>query len=678
MIQIKAHTLMLKAFLINVLLLSTSLDGMLAELAVEQTPAIVRLLRNGSTPLHIAAHFDRVREIEELLKKGAEVHARDKDGATPLHIAAKRGNIRAVQALVPHAKREGWLDAYDNSGFTPLYYATSERKHEVIQCLLENGAQNRGAEGKSPLHRAAENGDLHAVKSIMGARPINDRKYLYCSYSYYSPLLSAAKSGSREVIDFFIEAGESVTVKGHEGTPLLVAARYGHVDAVRCLLEHGARLDKEGYDRKGAMQCAAMGGHVGMLEFLMELGLDINYSGGFEDSPIHLAVKNGHAGAADLLLSKGAHVDTCTLSNFMKHAAKSNDVKMLEVLLKHGAPINERGYRNPLIAAVKAGHVDATLFLLKRGAPIESALCVAAENGHLRIMELLLDCEAEIDKVSEDFSKKTSLGCAAMYGQVQAVQFLLRRGASVVRERLSEALSPLSHATIRPTPQKIKCAKLLLDAGAPVTRHELATGLCEKNLAAVRMMINAAPESIEYLIGEMRVTDLKTFEKMPEQVRNTIQEYFRNREWYLAEGRFRNGDNLDALFEVAAYCLDWEVLMILRSLGFDKLRTWRNEEGKNLFMLALEMHHLKAAGWFLDERICDINDTDLKGHDALWFAVGTGESSIVNQVLAAGAKVNEHHVLNASGVNNLALLMKLVVKYRYSNFPAGVGLNLFT
>ena len=32
-------------------------DGMLAELAVEQTPAIVRLLRNGSTPLHIATHF---------------------------------------------------------------------------------------------------------------------------------------------------------------------------------------------------------------------------------------------------------------------------------------------------------------------------------------------------------------------------------------------------------------------------------------------------------------------------------------------------------------------------------------------------------------------------------------------------------------------------------------------
>ena len=170
---------------------------------------------------------------------------------------------------------------------------------------------------------------------------------------------------------------------------------------------------------------------------------------------------------------------------------------------------------------------------------------------------------------------------------------------------------------------------------------------------------------------------VKTFEKMPEQVRSTAQEYFRNRELYLSQGRFRDEDNLDALFEVAAYFLDWQVLKIFENLGFAKLHSWRDEEGKNLLMGALEMQDLKAAGWFLNKRICDIKDTDLKGHDALWFAVGTGELSIVNEMLAAGAQVNEHHVSNAAGVNNLALLMKLVVKFRYSKHPE-IALNMFT
>ena len=170
MIRIRNHKSMMKAFLVSALFLIPSLNGMTAELAVEETPIIVRLLRNGSTPLHIAAYFDRVEEIEQLLEGGAqEAQAKDNDGATALHIAAKKGNIRAVQSLIAHVKRESeragvrFVHARDKSLFSPLYYATLEGKLEVIQCLFENGVclETEGyMKPKSPLDVAAENGDL--------------------------------------------------------------------------------------------------------------------------------------------------------------------------------------------------------------------------------------------------------------------------------------------------------------------------------------------------------------------------------------------------------------------------------------------------------------------------------------------------------------------------------------
>ena len=45
----------------------------------------------------------------------------------------------------------------------------------------------------------------------------------------------------------------------------------------------------------------------------------------------------------------------------------------------------------------QAGHLDATLFLLENDAHIGNALYEAAENGHVRIIELLLDFGADID-----------------------------------------------------------------------------------------------------------------------------------------------------------------------------------------------------------------------------------------------------------------------------------------
>jgi len=58
---------------------------------------------------------------------------------------------------------------------------------------------------------------------------------------------------------------------------------------------------------------------------------------------------------------------------------------------------------------------------------LSSALRIAAENGNVEMIELLLDIGASINAV--DNSGATALRLASRLGRVKAVQYLLRRGA---------------------------------------------------------------------------------------------------------------------------------------------------------------------------------------------------------------------------------------------------------
>lgn len=46
-----------------------------------------------STPLHLAAGYNRTRIVQLLLQHGADVHAKDKGGLVPLHNACSYGHF---------------------------------------------------------------------------------------------------------------------------------------------------------------------------------------------------------------------------------------------------------------------------------------------------------------------------------------------------------------------------------------------------------------------------------------------------------------------------------------------------------------------------------------------------------------------------------------------------------
>jgi tankyrase len=53
-----------------------------------------------STPLHLAAGYNRIRVVQILLQHGADVHAKDKGGLVPLHNSSSYGHLEVSQLLI--------------------------------------------------------------------------------------------------------------------------------------------------------------------------------------------------------------------------------------------------------------------------------------------------------------------------------------------------------------------------------------------------------------------------------------------------------------------------------------------------------------------------------------------------------------------------------------------------
>ncbi|KDO21281.1 serine/threonine protein kinase [Saprolegnia parasitica CBS 223.65] len=105
---------------------------------------------DGRSPLHLACFVQHHEIVKALLRKGANVNARF-NGETPLHIACKLGAIESVRLLTEKNGLE--LDAADMHGLTPLHYAVATCNKEIIHTLLTCRATVDAADvtGLTPL-----------------------------------------------------------------------------------------------------------------------------------------------------------------------------------------------------------------------------------------------------------------------------------------------------------------------------------------------------------------------------------------------------------------------------------------------------------------------------------------------------------------------------------------------
>jgi ankyrin repeat protein len=105
--------------------------------------------------------------VKSLLKAGAEKEARGYRKRIPPHLAVVNGDIDTVLRLLGLG-----LNITDKYGHTPLHVAARNGKHQVVQLLIDEGADIEANEMylRTPLHVSASNGKCEALRILVRGR----------------------------------------------------------------------------------------------------------------------------------------------------------------------------------------------------------------------------------------------------------------------------------------------------------------------------------------------------------------------------------------------------------------------------------------------------------------------------------------------------------------------------
>ena len=195
--------------------------------------------RAGTHPLYIAAennHSDVVRALLEVV---------DPRGATwnsysPLHVAADAGSTASLEVLV----EDGRLSVNDRTvnGTTPLFLATRRGQLDVVEKLLEHGANASIAmhSGVAPLYAAAELDRSDVVRRLLEVVDPRRSTLKQSAWRGFSCLHLAAVEGSTAALEILLADGRLPIDSRNIVAPLWVAAEHGQLESVKILLGHGA------------------------------------------------------------------------------------------------------------------------------------------------------------------------------------------------------------------------------------------------------------------------------------------------------------------------------------------------------------------------------------------------------------------------------------------------------
>eukprot|EP00794_Sanderia_malayensis_P000575 gene575-1234_t len=339
------------------------------------------------SPLHLAATSGNIEVAKELLLHKAKINPKDVDQMTPLHKAAMFGKLEMMQFLL---ERGSLINARDKDNYTPLLAAVWKGQTEAAELLCNKGARMHitDASLKTCVHLVVEYDHIDTLSMLMGTSAIG--------------LVNSTDKDYR--------------------TPLHYAALEGNIEALKILLENGAKPDFGDHEEKTPLHHAAEKGKPKCVEILCKTPhVDLNSSDENGRMPIHLAAMKGNIRVIRILANMGAEIDARDDTKWtpLDYAAKEGFFKSVSLLLENDAPVDacDKNKNTPLHWSASNGHVECVNLLLDNGADIalrdihgKNCLDFAIENNHQNVCMALVThqrWQEVLDNVDDD-------GCTPM------------------------------------------------------------------------------------------------------------------------------------------------------------------------------------------------------------------------------------------------------------------------
>ena len=423
---------------------------------------------------------------------GADMNKTDIKGVTPLLVASRHGYVDIVKLLIGAGADP---NGADNKGVTPVLAASESGHESVVKVLLKSGVYLRGTdEGDTPLSVAAQLGHEAIVKILLEVQAGSLKKA-----DGTMPIHLAAEYGHEAIVTALVRSGADVNIRKSGGaSPLLLAAQNGHDTVVNELLKAGAEVDaimlsggpenNLELDSNGdtALLLASQKGHHKVVNVLLRAGADMNRFGSATSHALAQALcicgwcegrrqqaqpayphSNNRLTPKDFFRNK-----TVTWGDIFKHSIHQNGPFQLNLGFEDPGPLTIEVTKSvqgtPLFLAAQNGHLDAVNVLINAGADVDkpcrgtkiqgrcgiqrympTPLFAAAQNGHGAVVDVLLDAGANAcsscleqsytDKIKRQRLVCTPLGIAAKANHVNIVKALFVSSAKIdLRSAISQ------------------------------------------------------------------------------------------------------------------------------------------------------------------------------------------------------------------------------------------------
>ena len=204
--------------------------------------AVVLVVTGLAGPIHEAVMNGNIDEVQWQLNAGVDVNEESSKGLTPLHYAASAGYNDIVELLIERGANVNATDS--GKGGTPLDYAHWGDQEEVIETLNAHNAQReheKGGKGigqSSLIHDAALDGDIDEVQRQLDAGVDPNLK----SSKGATPLFYAVYGGHLEIVELLITRGADVNAVYLNNSVLDQAHSYDDQEIVELLEVHGAEV----------------------------------------------------------------------------------------------------------------------------------------------------------------------------------------------------------------------------------------------------------------------------------------------------------------------------------------------------------------------------------------------------------------------------------------------------
>jgi len=671
----------------TVLHLAVRYNGEAVEFLLDQGVNSLARDKEGNWPGQLALKLGK-KKLLAYLSIEDKVHPQQ----TPLHLAAKNGHERVVVCLIQQwkaGKIELDLNAVNHEGNTPLLLAAEasveasvndkKSNDEIIKILLENGANVHSGDGAGNVvaHHAALSGQLEILNLLQdrGVNLLNKDKNLInsdgytpfynivfgfghydgCSYGSMGYHLYGPRA-KLQSIEWFLKQSMAIEVetKNSNGeTVTHLAARYGHVEALKLLKGRGANLFATDNRGNAPFHMAVASGQVVVVKWLLEQRITTEFKNDKGETIVGIAACRGNVEILKLLKEYGADLlAKDNKGNTPLHLAViENKVEAVEWLLEQEIPIelrNDEGETAVHIAATKSNMTILQL-LKERGADLLSKidgftpLHVAVFNNQVELTKWFL--EQGISVETKDDENTTATHIAAMKGHVRILAVLKEKGANLLTKDNSN-FTPFDFAV---RGNKVEIVEWFLDQGIPIEFKnedgETATHIVAQkgNVEILRLLKKRGADLLSKTNNGYTPFHIAVVENKVEAV-----------EWFLQQGisiEVKN-DEGETAAHVVARKGQIEILKLLKARGANLLA--ENNNGFMLLHIAVFNNQVEVVKWLLDQGI----SMELKnnaGETAAYIAARRGYIQILKLLAERGtnllAKNNKGYTLLRTAVN---------------------------